>query len=66
MNELAEMQQEEQATLSAIKQQELEAERLAQEEARYWNEYTRHRRDYMCTDDEYRRYYLTKHQIIDK
>lgn len=56
MNELANMQQEELATLEAIKEQESEAGRLAQEEDRYWREYTRHRRDYLYTDDEYRRY----------
>lgn len=55
MNELSDLQQEEMATLEAIKEQEKEAERLALEEDKYWIEYTRHRRDYMFTDDEYRR-----------
>lgn len=53
--ELEAMQQEEAATLKAIAEQEAEAQRLAHEEERYWREYTRHRRDVIVTEDEYRR-----------
>ncbi|KAF2881592.1 hypothetical protein ILUMI_24584 [Ignelater luminosus] len=52
--ELETMQQEEAATSKAIAEQEAEAQRLAQEEERYWREYTRHRRDVIVTEDEYR------------
>lgn len=54
--ELAALIEEEKATLKAIKEQEAEAQRLAQEEHRYWKEYTKYRKDYLNTDDEYRRY----------
>lgn len=47
--------EEEKATMKAITEQEAEAQRLAQEEHRYWKEYTKYRKDYINIDDEYRR-----------
>lgn len=55
LNELAALRQEEEETLKAIQAEEVEAQRLACEEDRYWREYTRHRREFMQTDDESRR-----------
>lgn len=55
LGELEALKQEEEETLKAIKEEEAEAERLGKEEDRYWKEYTRHRRDFMQTDDESRR-----------
>lgn len=55
LSELEALKQEEEETLKAIKEEEVEAQRLGKEEDRYWQEYTRHRRDFMQTDDESRR-----------
>ncbi|KRT79646.1 hypothetical protein AMK59_8325 [Oryctes borbonicus] len=52
--ELGALTEEEKETLKAIEEQEAEAKRLAQEEHRYWKEYTKYRKDYLNTDDEYR------------
>ncbi|KAF5281826.1 hypothetical protein FQA39_LY05040 [Lamprigera yunnana] len=54
LEELETMKEEEVATLKAIKDQEAISQRLSNDEERYWREYTRHRRDLMATDDEYR------------
>lgn len=55
LGELEALKIEEEETLKAIGEEELEAQRLGKEEDRYWKEYTRHRRDFMQTDDESRR-----------
>lgn len=53
--ELEALRKEETATKNAISQQETERERLQSEEERYWREYSRHRRDLILAEDEYRR-----------
>lgn len=58
LGELDALKQEEEETLKAIDEEELEAQRLGREEDKYWKEYTRHRRDFMQTDDESRRFDL--------
>lgn len=55
LNELEALSQEETETLKSIEIEEAEAERLAVEEDRYWKEYTKHRKDFMQTDDESKR-----------
>lgn len=55
MDELSALQEEEAATLQAIEEQNVEAQRLAKEEQRYWKEYTKHRRDLVLRDDDARR-----------
>lgn len=55
LGELEALKEEEEETLKAIENEEAEAQRLGREEDRYWKEYTRHRRDFMQTDDESRR-----------
>lgn len=55
LNELEALSQEETETLKSIEIEEAEAERLAIEEDRYWKEYTKHRKDFMQTDDESKR-----------
>lgn len=60
LSELEALKQEEVDTLKAIEKEEEEAERLGKEEDRYWQEYTRHRRDFMQTDDESRRLKLLR------
>lgn len=57
-SELEALKQEEADTIKAIKHEETEAERLVQEENKYWMEYTRHRWDFMQTEDESRRYLI--------
>ncbi|XP_018334104.1 beclin-1-like protein [Agrilus planipennis] len=52
--ELENLQLEEEKIITAINEQETEAERLKHEEDRLWREYTRHRQDYLLTEDEYR------------
>lgn len=52
--ELSSLSREKDAVKSAIKTQENDKERLEQEEEKYWREYTKHRRDLMTTEDEYR------------
>lgn len=54
LDELEALKQEEEETLKLIEKNDVEAQRLAKEEDRYWKEYTRHRRDFMQTDDESR------------
>lgn len=56
IEELTALQEEEAATLKAIDEQHYEAQRLAKEELRYWKEYTKHRRDFMLTDDDAKRF----------
>lgn len=56
IDELRALQEEEAATLTAIDEQHVEAQRLAKEEMRYWKEYTKHRREFMMTDDDAKRY----------
>ena len=53
--ELKALDEEERATLEAIKEEEAEAERLAREESRLWKQHAKHRVDYLSIDDEYRR-----------
>lgn len=57
LSELIALQSEEKDTLEAIQKHEKEYERLCKEERRYWKEYTKHRRELMLTDDEYKRYF---------
>lgn len=59
LGELEALKQEEEETSKAIEEEEIEARRLAKEEDKYWKEYTRHRRDFMQTDDESRRLQLS-------
>ncbi|XP_012258889.1 beclin-1-like protein isoform X1 [Athalia rosae] len=54
IGELEALRREEAATRNAIAQQERERERLQSEEERYWREYSRHRRDLMFAEDEFR------------
>ncbi|XP_067007749.1 beclin-1-like protein [Anabrus simplex] len=54
MEELATLQEKEKVVKEALAEQEREHERLDGEEERYWREYTRHRRDLMLTEDEFR------------
>ncbi|XP_046736237.1 beclin-1-like protein isoform X1 [Diprion similis] len=54
IGELEALRREEAATRTAIAQQERERERLQGEEERYWREYSRHRRDMMFAEDEFR------------
>lgn len=55
IDKLTALQEEEVATLKAISEQEVEAKRLEKEELRYWQEYTKHRRDFLVTEDDARR-----------
>lgn len=55
INELEALRKEEIATRNAIAQQERERERLQSEEERYWREYSKHKRDLILAEDEYRR-----------
>lgn len=55
IDELTALQEEEAATMKAIDEQHIEAQRLAKEELRYWKEYTKHRRDLILTDDDAKR-----------
>lgn len=52
IEELDALQEEEKVTVEAIEEKDKERERLVQEENRYWAEYTKHKRDYMLTDEE--------------
>ncbi|XP_043473752.1 beclin-1-like protein [Leptopilina heterotoma] len=54
ISELEALRNEETYTKSAIRQQEIERERLQSEEERYWREYSKHRRDLMLAEDECR------------
>ncbi|XP_055585125.1 beclin-1-like protein [Uranotaenia lowii] len=54
LQELAELTREENAIKQAVKEQEEEKERLSNEEEKYWREYTKHRRDVITTEDEFR------------
>lgn len=54
LTELSSLTREQQAVKTSIKNQEEEQERLVQEEDKYWREYTKHRRDLMATEDEFR------------
>lgn len=55
ISELEALRKEEIATRNAIAQQERERERLQSEEERYWKEYSKHKRDLILAEDEYRR-----------
>lgn len=55
IEELAALKLEENETLKAIDEQKEVSNHLNKEEERYWKEYTRHRREYMQTDDEHKR-----------
>lgn len=54
--ELSQLQKKEQSAKEAVAKQEKEKERIAAEEERYWREYTRHRRDLLLAEDQYRRF----------
>ncbi|KAL1391542.1 hypothetical protein pipiens_012308 [Culex pipiens pipiens] len=54
LQELGELSREEDAIRSAVKEQETEKQRLSNEEEKYWREYTKHRRDVITTEDEFR------------
>lgn len=54
LKELSSIKREEDAVKAAIKVQEEEKYRLESEEEKYWREYTKHRRDLMATEDEFR------------
>lgn len=53
--ELKALQSEEKDTLEALAKNEKEYERLCNEENRYWKEYTKHRRELLLTEDEFKR-----------
>lgn len=53
-DELSQLQVKEKAAREAVAKQEKEKERIAAEEERYWREYTRHRRDLLLAEDQYR------------
>ncbi|XP_030371622.1 beclin-1-like protein [Scaptodrosophila lebanonensis] len=52
--ELASLKAEEQTLNMAIAQEELEKEKLHEQEESYWREYTKHRRELMLTEDDKR------------
>ncbi|XP_076165892.1 beclin-1-like Atg6 isoform X1 [Ptiloglossa arizonensis] len=54
INELEALRKEEIATRNAIAQQERERDRLQCEEQKYWKEYSKHKRDLILAEDEYR------------
>lgn len=54
IDELSILQINESEVKSAIKLQEEERARLEIQEERYWREYTKHRRELMTTEDDYR------------
>lgn len=54
LQELSELSREEDAIKLAVKEQEVEKQRLGNEEEKYWREYTKHRRDVITTEDEFR------------
>jgi beclin 1 len=52
MEELEQLKQREAEALAAVQAQQDEKAKLEAEEAHYWKEYTRHRRDLLLSDDE--------------
>ncbi|XP_055679889.1 beclin-1-like protein isoform X2 [Lutzomyia longipalpis] len=52
--ELAMLKTQEEAIKVSIEGQQAEQERLRDEQVKYWREYTKHRRDLMATEDEFR------------
>lgn len=54
LQELATMKKDEITIKNTIKAQEEEKGRLKNEEEKYWREYTKHRRDLIAAEDEYR------------
>uniref|UniRef100_A0A0K8TRH3 Putative beclin-like protein n=1 Tax=Tabanus bromius TaxID=304241 RepID=A0A0K8TRH3_TABBR len=54
IDELTKLKREETAVATEIKYQEEEKLRLDAEGERYWREYTKHRRDLMITEEEFR------------
>uniref|UniRef100_T1E8Z0 Putative beclin-like protein n=1 Tax=Anopheles aquasalis TaxID=42839 RepID=T1E8Z0_ANOAQ len=54
MEELSALSREEQSIRQAVQEQEKEKQRLEYEEQKYWREYTKHRRDVITTEDEFR------------
>uniref|UniRef100_U5EZ51 Putative beclin-like protein n=1 Tax=Corethrella appendiculata TaxID=1370023 RepID=U5EZ51_9DIPT len=54
LKELQALSKEEDALKNAIKTQEIEKQRLENDEEKYWREYTKHRRDLITTEDEFR------------
>ncbi|EDW58621.1 beclin-1-like protein [Drosophila virilis] len=51
---LADLKAEEKILNDAIKQEEVEKEKLHEQEESYWREYTKHRRELMLTEDDKR------------
>ncbi|XP_310418.6 beclin-1-like protein [Anopheles gambiae] len=54
LEELSSLSREEQSIRQAVEEQEKEKQRLEREENKYWREYTKHRRDVITTEDEFR------------
>ncbi|XP_055637395.1 beclin-1-like protein [Toxorhynchites rutilus septentrionalis] len=54
LQELGELTREEDAIKLVVKEQEAEKQRLENEEEKYWREYTKHRRDVITMEDEFR------------
>ncbi|KAH8388203.1 hypothetical protein KR093_000300 [Drosophila rubida] len=52
--ELATLKNEEQVLNEAIEQEEIEKQKLHEQEESYWREYTKHRRELMLTEDDKR------------
>ncbi|XP_050504231.1 beclin-1-like protein [Diabrotica virgifera virgifera] len=52
LDELSALEHEEEETKKAIQEQEAIAQKITQEEDRYWKEYTRHRRDFLVLEEE--------------
>lgn len=54
LEELNQLKKEEQSIKDTIKIQEDEKKRLKNEDEKYWREYTKHRRELIAAEDEYR------------
>ncbi|XP_037946329.1 beclin-1-like protein [Teleopsis dalmanni] len=52
--ELTSLKEQEQALNKEIEEEELEKEKLNEQESSYWREYTKHRRELMLTEDDKR------------
>ncbi|XP_055384756.1 beclin-1-like protein [Condylostylus longicornis] len=54
LDELSKLRTNEESIKASIKFREEEKSQLDEQEATYWREYTKHRRDLMCTEDDKR------------
>ena len=54
LGELSVLVKEEDAIKESLKEQEKKREQLQNEEEKYWREYTKHRRDLIAAEDEYK------------